>query len=255
MVVAVAGGPHFDQWPRLLFLNSALLSDAALRDLLSHEVAHAACISQRLSRGGGRLRDEEDWLSEALAHLAEPGWSNLDHRIVAFLDDPSRSPLVVSDYYRAGLWRDPGCRGATYLMSRWCVDRGGPDLVRQLAQSTESGTRNLERATKRRFEDLFREWSLAIATGEGLPTGLRSVLERFGSAGLRPVICPRDSGGQTLRVRGTAFAVVDLRTDESSSGTLRISGDSSAKWQFSICRWPDETRDGSGSRSLAAIKR
>jgi hypothetical protein len=239
----------------LLFLNSALPSDAALRDLLSHEVAHAACISQRLSRDGGTLRDEEDWLSEALAHLAEPGWSNLDHRLVAFLDDPSRYPLVVPDYYRAGLWRNPGCRGATYLMTRWCVDRGGPDLVRQLAQSTERGTRNLERATKRHFEDLFREWNLSLATGDGLPEGLRGALERFGSAGLQPVICPPDSSGQTLRVRGTAFAVVDLQTDESSSRTLRISGDSEAKWQFSICCWPDESRVETQTRSLAAIKR
>lgn len=239
----------------MLFLNSALPSDTALCDLLSHEVAHAACISQRLSRDGGTLRDEEDWLCEALAHLAEPGWSNLDHRLVAFLDDPSRYPLVVPDYYRAGLWRDPGCRGATYLMTRWCVDRGEPDLVRQLAQSMKSGAQNLERATKRRFEDLFREWNLSLATGDGLPTGVRSALERFGSAGLQPVICQPDSSGQTLRVRGTAFAVVDLRTNESSSRTLRISGDSDARWQFSICCWPDDSRDATQTRSLAAIKR
>ena len=247
--------PPFSNRRDMLFLNSSFPSDAALRDLLSHEVAHAACISQRLSRGATTLRDEEDWLSEALAHLAEPGWSNLDHRVVAFLDDPSRYPLVVPDYYRAGLWRNPGCRGATSLMTRWCVERGGPDVVRQLAQSTERGTRNLERATQRRFADLFREWNLAIATGDGLPTELQRVLHRLGSNGLRPIVCRSDSNGQAVQIRGTAFAVVDLLMDDSAARMLQIAGDSTAKWQFSICRWPDESSEVPGNNSLAVIKR
>jgi hypothetical protein len=243
--------PPFSNRCDMLFLNSSLPSDAALRDLLSHEVAHAACISQRLSRGSGTLRDEEDWLSEALAHLAEPGWSNLDHRLVAFLDDPSRYPLVVPDYYRAGLWRDPGCRGATFLFTRWCVGRE-PHLLRQLAQSPERGTRNLERVTGRRFEELFREWSLSLANGDELDSAdLKSVLQRLGSAGIRPTVIDTNSGEVTLPIRGTAFTVVDLLVDESSSRTLRIAGDSSAKWQFSICRCPDESHVGSEGNTLA----
>ena len=43
-------------------------------------------------------RDEESWLNEALAHLAEEmhghGWSNLDYRVSAFLNDPGRYALV-----------------------------------------------------------------------------------------------------------------------------------------------------------------
>ena len=247
--------PPFGNRSDMLFLNSALPSDAALRDLVSHEVAHAACISQRLSHGTDALRDEEDWLSEALAHLAEPGWSNLDHRLAAFLDDPSRFPLVVPDYYRAGLWRNPGCRGATYLFTRWCVGQSEPQLVRQLAQSAERGTRNLERATGRRFAELFREWSLSVASGDELAAlDLKNVLNRLGSAGLQPTICPAGSSEHTLQVRGTAFAVVDLLVDESASRTLRISGDSTAKWQFSICRWPDDSRERTQNSALAAIK-
>lgn len=239
----------------MLFLNSALPNDAALRDLLSHEVAHAACISQRLPRGVGTLRDEEDWLSEALAHLAEPGWSNLDHRLAAFLDDPSRYPLVVPDYYRAGLWRNPGCRGATYLFTRWCVGRE-PQLVRQLAQSPHRGTRNIERATGRRFEELFREWSLTLAESDELKSAdLQNVLQRIGSSGIRPAVIHASSGEATLSVRGTAFAVVELLADESSSRTLRIVGDSAARWQFSICRCPDDSRGQSEGRTLAAAVR
>lgn len=246
--------PPFGNRSDMLFLNSSLPCDAALRDLLSHEVAHAACISQRLSRGSGILRDEEDWLSESLAHLAEPSWSNLDHRLAAFLDDPSRFPLVVPDYYRAGLWRNPGCRGATFLFTRWSVGQCEPQVVRRLAQSVEHGTRNLERATGRRFEDLFREWSLSIANGDQLDSpDLRNALRRLGSTGLRPTVCDADSSELTRQVRGTAFAVIDLLVDDFSSRTLRIAGDSAAKWQFSIYQVPDDSREHTAS-TLAAIK-
>ena len=226
----------------MLFLNSALPSDPALRDLLSHEVAHAACISQRLVGQDGKLSEEEDWLSEALAHMAEPGWSNLDHRLAAFLEEPSRYPLVVPDYYRAGLWRNPGCRGATFLFTRWCVERHGPDLVRRLVESRTSGTLNLARATGRAFEDLFREWSLSLASGDELTTlDLQAVLDRLGSRGLRPTPFSGDANHeQSLRVRGTAFTVVELRRESSESRALRIVGDSAARWQFSICRIPDD---------------
>lgn len=238
----------------MLFLNSALPSDAPLCDLLSHEVAHAACISQRLSRGKGVLRDEEDWLSEALAHLAEPGWSNLDHRLVAFLDNPSRYPLVVPDYYRAGLWRDPGCRGATYLFTRWCVGRE-PHLLRELAQSTARGMRNLERTTGRRFEELFREWSLTLADEDELDSGdLQRLLQRLGCDGIQAMVVDTDSDEETLLIHGTAFAVVDVLVDDSSSRILRIAGGSAARWQFSICRCPDDSRGRSELNALATVK-
>lgn len=247
--------PPFGNRSDLLFLNSSLPSDAALRDLLSHEVAHAACISQRLSQSTGTLRDEEDWLSESLAHLAEPSWSNLDHRLVAFLNDPSRFPLVVPDYYRAGLWRNPGCRGATFLFTRWCVGQNGSQLVRQLTQSAEHGTHNLERATGRQFEDLFREWSLSVANGDQLDSlDLRNVLRRLGSSGLQPTLVHAKSGEHNLRVRGTAFTVVDLLVDDYSHRTLHITGGTTAKWQSSICRWPDESHQRKADSSLAAVK-
>lgn len=238
--VAAPLGNHGD----MLFLNSALPGEAALRDLLSHEVAHAACISQRLPSRNGIMSEEEDWLSESLAHLAEPGWSNLDHRLVAFLDDPSRYPLVVPDYYRAGLWRNPGCRGATALFTRWCVERHGPEFVRRLVESRKSGTDNLECATGQRFADLFRGWSISLATGQGLAK-VQPALDRLGSEGLRPIVVNGNHNReQTLRVRGTAFTVVELPAASSERRTLRIVGDTSARWQFSICRLSEDMRSG-----------
>ena len=240
----------------LIFLNSNLPSSSALRDLLSHEVAHAACISQRLSPNGDLLRDEEDWLSEALAHLAEPGWSNLDHRLAAYLDDPSRYPLVVPDYYAAGLWRNSGCRGATYLFARWCVGCGDPGLVRKLARCTKRGTRNVERVMDRSFAELFREWTLSLASNDELAAAdLLSVLQRTGSADRSPEVCHAGCLERRLKIRGTAFDVIDLMVEESLPQVLHISHDSNSEWQFSICRWPENSQDDPSSNSLTAHKR
>src|SRR5207244_1141125 len=90
---------------------------------------------------------------------------NLDYRVSAFLSDPERYQLVVPDYYRAGLWRSHGNRGATYLFLRWCADRYGPGLPAQLTQSSLNGTANVEAATQERFDELFRQWSAALALG------------------------------------------------------------------------------------------
>lgn len=248
--------PPFGNRSDTLFLNSSLPNDSVLRDLVSHEVAHAACLSQRLSFGTGILRDEEDWLSEALAHLAEPGWSNLDHRLRAFLDDPSQFPLVVPDYYRAGLWRNHGCRGATYFFTRWCVGSSESRRIRQLARSTERGTRNLEKVTGQRFENLFREWSLSLSSGDPLDSPeTQSILRRLDSTGIRPILVPTTNREHTVQVRGTAFTVVDLLVDGSSPQTLQIAGDSTTRWQFSIRQEPDLSGTRTQDKILAAFKR
>jgi hypothetical protein len=226
--------PPFGNRGDMLFLNSHLPSEAALRDLLSHEVAHAACLCQRLPSLGRQMPEEEDWISEALAHLAEPGWSNLDHRVATFLQEPSRYALVVADYYRAGLWRNPGCRGATYLFARWCAAQTGHNFVRQMVTSPIRGQRSLESVTGRRFEDLFREWSLSVASQDGFAE-LLPLLKRCGCDGLRPVILRDDTAGdRSFLVRGTAFQVLEVDLTTAHSRTLRVTGEPSARWQFSI---------------------
>lgn len=240
----------------MLFLNSSLPATDALRDLLSHEVAHAACISQRVARRSSSICEEHDWLSEALAHLAEPGWSNLDHRVAAFLADTERYPLVVPDYYRAGLWRNAGCRGATFLFARWCTERHGSDVVRQLAQSSKCGRQNVEQATGRRFDDLFREWSLWLASG-----GMRSspelshLLDRCGVDGVGAMTCQDVEPLPTRQIRGTAFTVVDVCVGGPDSRLLSVVGSAGARWQFSICRLPEALPSPSTPRVLTAQHR
>ena len=94
--------------------------------------------------------EEEGWLDEALAHLAEDvhgfSRSNIDYRVKAFLCQPDQYQLVVEDYYAADLFRSRGHRGATYLFLRWCVSQYGPNLIPALVGSKLRGIANLEEA-------------------------------------------------------------------------------------------------------------
>lgn len=234
--------PPFGNQCDMLLLNSALPCDAALRDLLSHEIAHAACISQRIKQLPQGIGDEHDWVSEGLAHLAEPTSTNFAERITTFLNDPSQYPLVIPDYYRAGLWRDPGCRGATVLFSKWCAEKYGPDLCCRLAQSPESGCRSFEHATSKRFEDLFRQWSISLAA-RAQRIELQST-SRFDQGrnesrvAIQQPLWESNKSELSLAIRGTAFAVVELPTANPHSMTLRINGAATAHWQYSIQHRP-----------------
>src|SRR5262249_5797885 len=147
--------PPFGNACDMMYLNTDLQPGPHLRALLAHEYTHAAVFSAHVLAGypaDGPPQDEESWLNEGLAHLAEDwhdhGWTTRDYRISAFLNAPERSPLVAADYYGAGLWRNPGNRGAAYLFLRWCADRCGPGLARELVQSGLHGVANLEAAAR-----------------------------------------------------------------------------------------------------------
>jgi hypothetical protein len=148
-----------------IYLNSSLSPKVNLRSLLGHEYFHVLQCSLRGDQPG-RLPLEEDWLCEGQAHLAEM-WlrgddSNLKHRIDSFLTSPGAAPLVVKDYYRAGLWRDDGCRGATFLFLNWCAEREGTDFLKRLLRSPRTGTRGLETIMGTPFPDLHREWTTSM---------------------------------------------------------------------------------------------
>ena len=215
----------------MLYLNSHLTTGPELTALLAHEFTHAISISERLNR---TQRDpgnaiEEDWLNEGLAHLAEnlysDDWSNLDHRIDAYLAATADHPLVVPDYYRAGLWRNHGCRGATYLFLRWCVDLHGTGILRNLVQSPATGTRNIAWNSGERFEVLFRRWSVAVALTAGdaqhshaaeqqefRTIDLRSRIGRFALQGVNTTPFVDSDVPQRYQIRGTAFRVFRVRS-------------------------------------------
>ncbi len=143
--------PPFGNRCDMMYLSTALTPGPYLRTLLAHEYTHAVTFSAKVLNGTRPGREEEGWLDEALAHLAEDvhGFSraNLDYRVSAFLSRPERYRLVVEDYYAADLFRSHGNRGGTYLFLRWCADRFGPGLLPALIRAPERGTANVEAAT------------------------------------------------------------------------------------------------------------
>jgi hypothetical protein len=153
----------------MMYLSSALKPGAHLRTIMAHEYMHAV-VYARKSRARKSCRnsviEEEGWLDEAMAHLAEDlhGFSttNIDYRVSAFLNQPERYQLVVDDYYAADLFRSHGNRGSTYLFLRWCADCFGPALLPSLASSDLRGIANLEAATGATFAALFRRWSVNL---------------------------------------------------------------------------------------------
>jgi len=238
--------PPFGNQADVMYLNSQVRTGTELRTLLAHEYAHAVLFSVK---DGG---DEEDWLNEAIAHLAEnmhgAEWSNLDHRLDTFLKDPSKSPLVVADYYQSGRWRDHGCRGATYLFLRWCVDQCGVQLLGQLSESPETGVDNIARATGATFPELFRHWAIAMAQppsstdsdGTVGPFRFLSLYDRVGDyllTGPKIQHWELPETAKPLKVQGTAVSFLEISPGR-FGGRYRISlrSTTNAKLQVTLIR-------------------
>jgi hypothetical protein len=242
----------------VLYLNANLLPGPHLKSLLAHEYAHAISFSERLPTKlhPAGLPGEEDWLNEAIAHLAEnlhgTGWTNLDHRISRFLDATHNSPLVVRNYYAGGLWRDPGCRGATYLFLRWVVDQFGDEVLSRLIRGTEPGVRNLELATGVSFPDLFRGWTIALAqaggvcdeeecsTGRFTSLDLNDRLGRWSLQGARGTEWSIEGEALTFSLCGTTAKIIDIHADTPGVYRLRVRTKGQPKLQVTLIRQADE---------------
>ena len=212
--------PHL-QRPRsnrcdMIYLNTSLAPDQGLADVLWHEYRHVLAFSHRDALGHD---SEEDWLNEAIAHLAEPGPTNIKHRVQAYLAEPSRFPLVVPDYYRAGLWRCDGVRGSTFLFLDWCRQQHGERFVSGMLTSRKTGISNLVAATGTPFSRLFRSWSLAMISGQ------RSAQES------QPAILNWNAG-ETLQIRVAGTATCYVAPQHLPAGAMvRIEAPVEAKLQ------------------------
>lgn len=202
----------------MMYLNAGLKPGPHMRTVIAHEYMHAVVFSQKAMRCASGLHsraDEEGWLDEALAHLAEDlngfSMSNINYRVSAFLTSPERYQLVVDDYYTADLFRSHGNRGSTYLFLRWCVDQYGESLLGALAHSRLKGAANLEAATGSTFAELYRRWSLALFL-----SGLDPSLDRGGSAPDRYRSISTRAPCDEWELAGPRFTRVtaDSRTDE-----------------------------------------
>ncbi|HEV3447630.1 MAG TPA: hypothetical protein VG099_23540 [Gemmataceae bacterium] len=238
----------------MMYLSTDLKPGPYLHSILAHEYTHAILFSEHVFHNylaGTPRQDEEAWLNEGLAHLAEDlhsyGWHNLDYRIAAFLNAPERFALVVPDYYAAGSWRSPGHRGAAYLFVRWCADRYGEDLPRRLIQSNLAGVANLEAATGEHFAELFRQWCVAVLlSGTDLPSpapllhlDLRHPLGGENLNGPHVTELSLDGAQVQIQLAGTSAAYLRAHSPGGERSRISISAEPQAELQVTLVCIPE----------------
>ncbi len=249
----------FSNHSDMMYLSSALAPDAHLRTILAHEYGHAVIFSRRAfgevgAQGELIGTEEEGWLDEGLAHLIEDlfGYSrsNLDYRISAFLSQPERYRLVVEDYYAANLFRSHGNRGGTYLFLRWCLDRFGTNLLDAMVRSPKRGLENVEAATGARFEDLYREWTVAMALN-GVDPGrpdlggihsleLRGEMDGWILAGPRIDLVSPGSPAREWDQASTASRYFVLHSPDRRPLDVKIVAPSGSGLQVTVVRLPED---------------
>ncbi len=243
----------------MMYLSTGLRPGPHLRTVLAHEYMHAVVFTgkvQDAERTGARpvILEEEGWLDEALAHLAEDqqafSRTNIDYRVSAFLSQPERYRLVVDDYFAANLFRSHGNRGSTYLFLRWCVDQYGPELLPALVHSRLRGIANLEEATGSTFAELYRRWSVALFMSGLDPAASRASAEPYRSVDVRNVLDDWQLAGPRVSyvepagradcwsAAGTTSHFVVVRAIASGALEITVSGPAGAELQVTAVPLP-----------------
>lgn len=231
----------FSNHADLLYLNSDLPRGDVLQSLLLHEVAHTALASRQNATSGRALPDWDDWLNEGLAHLTEQHGrddsSNLDFRVARFWQNSAAAPLAVRDYYRTGRWRNHGCRGATFLFLDWCQQqsrqRGTSNFIAALMATGKSDAAALEQVCQARFSDLYRAWTISLATSDAAPHTAR--VGRFLNSGVRFQQWPLTADSRReFHVAGTATQFVEMRSPQTGWYRLTFSAEPLDAWQLTV---------------------
>jgi hypothetical protein len=137
---------------------------------IAHEMMHMIHFNQRVT--GLRAQEDESWLKEALAHMAEDTVAG----VLLNRGDPRAGDFLVANYIRAYLYLaatsntsliyfDAGTleeRGAGWLLLRYLLGHSQGDMLRQLTRSSVSGIANIEAVAKKTWETLLGEWAVAL---------------------------------------------------------------------------------------------
>jgi hypothetical protein len=233
----------------MMYLNADLRPGAHLRTVLAHEYTHAAIFSEHvfgasLTDAGGQ--DEEGWLNEGIAHVVERehafGWTNLDYRVSAFLSAPHRYGVVIPDYYRAGLWRSHGHRGATFLFLDACSRQTDRAFLGRLVRSPLCGTANLEAASGRSFAELFQIWTTSLAAASQKPgTPLFGTFGQRWLCGPRLEAVPLTGPGKRLSLAGTSATFLLLHSAAGNGTCVTIEAPPGSRLQATLLRLPPHT--------------
>jgi hypothetical protein len=172
-----------------------------------HEFQHMISFNHHVLINDGP--DEETWLDEGLAHMAEevaarfyenkygppppPRLFNDTANIFiaanlansySYLENPGRTSLTL--FESTGSLEE---RGASWLFLRWLADLTDSTVFRQLVQNDLAGIANVEAVAGESFETLFADFALALWTDSipGHPRSSVPVRNRFKSRNLRQI--------------------------------------------------------------------
>lgn len=220
--------PHGNQ-SDVIYLNPSLRPGEKLKAVLAHEWCHASVFSRHVRSVHQNSEIDEDWLSEAIAHVVEVASSgsdcNIAHRIQSYLSHPAHSPLVVKDYCRPEYWRHHGCRGAGYLFLKWCLEETpGVDLP-GLADDQPLNVHRVESATQHSFDDLFANWTRDL--GRQLAADLARG-NGHSSANSQPL------AHHTWMLEGAHEQTLVMRIGGTCAGFVHVQSTAAHRWHVSI---------------------
>ncbi len=241
--------PPFGNRADLICLNAAIEPGPYLWSILAHEYTHALLFSRKVADPLAARQpgvDEEGWIDEGLAHLAELtlGFSrqNLDYRLSAFLAAPERYSLVVPDYFAAELFRSHGHRGATAQFFDWGRRALGADLLPSLVLSTRRGLANVEAVAGQSFAGLYRRWSTALFLDAlvGGATDAPLVGPDWTLAGPRTGWVEADGPAVPWLSAGTASRYLIVTGASAAAVEIAVEGPAEAELQVTAVRLPDD---------------
>lgn len=192
-----------------------------LPPLAAHEFAHLIHFNQRVLVSNVQ-KQEDLWLSEALAHFAEDTVAGVlrsrgmnaeadaflrQNRIRAghYLAAPEKTSLIAS----SGLATIEE-RGAGWLLLTYIYHRMGGSFVKRMETNAGTGAANVSAVTGVAWNVLMRDWSVALyAAGASELDGIALPREHtFGSFDLRAAI--EGASAQGFRLGPSALADTDF---------------------------------------------
>lgn len=224
------------------------LPSAEVNALLTHEIVHAAICSMSQNatdeKSGNSLLKTPffstsattpvpPWLNEAVAHFVELQCcdavqtphnaaqelvtENFQRRIDAFLAGPGCSPIVASDNVLNMEERRSGSRGAATLFLATLIST--PRDLQTLLRNDDSLKDRIELLAQQPFADVFRNWTLKIAS-------IQNDTESLSVEKIEP-----DFESKHCSLLGTAFQCFECADD---IATLVLVSDESAQLQISV---------------------
>ena len=228
------------------------LSTDELSALLTHETTHAAVCSIEPDDSNGAADTANSchassgsqvpaWLNEAVAHFVELKCSgedgcvadvsqNFQRRMDDFFENPAGSPIVAAENVLNLEERRGGSRGAaTLFLAPWLSNR---ETLQQFVQSQTTFDCRIENLAHQPFADVFREWTLSLASRCIPPTSPALMYATpHNHVSLRFDRLPAAGKQAQFSLLGTAFRCFECSEDIES---LVIESDDTAKLQISI---------------------